>query len=138
MTHRYKKSRPQPSLLLLSLMKSMSNSLWTSAFTVTTFSSNILQSLYFLGIAARLTCNLYSMMCLLTPIRSEVDHAKISLILLRKGNSSASSFRGISVPWKTALSNTLGSSTIFLVSPLASMACFALTKFFGSVEQTCC
>jgi hypothetical protein len=62
------------------------------------------------------------MMSLLTPIRSEVHHAKTSLFLSRKANNYACSSSLISVPRQTAMSGTLGSMTTFLKSPSALMA----------------
>jgi hypothetical protein len=68
------------------------------------------------------TYNLCSMMSLLTPMRSKVDHAKMSLFLSRNANSSACSSGPVSVPRHTTLSGTLGSKGIFLNSTSASMA----------------
>jgi hypothetical protein len=112
-------------------MKHVSSSLWTSAFATSTFSSNILWSFYFLGFAIAFTCSLCSVMSLLTPIRSEVDHAKASLFLSRKANNSAYSLRVILVSRQTALSGTLGSNATFLMSPSALMA------FLNSSELLC-
>jgi hypothetical protein len=62
------------------------------------------------------------MTSLLTPIRSEVDHAKTSLFLFRKLIISACSCMLASVPMRIVLSGTLGSSSIFWNFPSASMA----------------
>jgi hypothetical protein len=104
-------------------MKPTSSNLWASTFVASIFSSNVLWSFYFLGFAVGLTCTLCSIMSLLTPIRSEVAHAKASLFLSRKANNSTFSSAAISVPRQIVLSGTLGSRGIFLVSPSASMAC---------------
>jgi hypothetical protein len=48
------------------------------------------------------------MMSLLTPMRSEVDHVKLSLFLLRNTNSSSCSSRVILVPWQIAWSEHSG------------------------------
>jgi hypothetical protein len=79
--------------------------------------------LLLLGFATGFTCNLCLIISLLTPIRSEADHAETSLFLSRKANNSSSSSRAISVPRQTSLSGTLGSRGIFFVSSSASMAC---------------
>jgi hypothetical protein len=68
------------------------------------------------------------MISLLTPIRSDADHAKTSKFLSRKTNSSASSSGAISVPRQTTLSSTMGPRGIFLVSPSASLACLDPTR----------
>jgi hypothetical protein len=57
---------------LTSLINPASNSRCTSAFTASIFSSDILRSFFFLGIAFGLTCNLCSITSLLTHIKSEV------------------------------------------------------------------
>jgi hypothetical protein len=62
------------------------------------------------------------MISLLTPTRSEVDHAETSLFLSRKANSSTCSSRLVSVLRQTALSITLGSNTTFLKSSSTSIA----------------
>jgi hypothetical protein len=105
-----------------SLMKHVSNSLWTSAFAASTFSSDILWSFYFLGLAVRLTCNRCSITSRLTPTKSEVDHAKTSLFLSMNANSSAWSCWLVSAPMHTVLSGTLGFNGTFLNSPSGSMA----------------
>jgi hypothetical protein len=69
-----------------------SNNLCTSAFTAATFSSDVLQTFYFLGLAVGLTWILCSIMSLLTPMRSEVCHAKTLLFLSKNESTSASSF----------------------------------------------
>jgi hypothetical protein len=74
-----------------SLINPVSNRRCTSAFTTSIFSSGILRSFYFLGFTFRLTCNLYSITSLLTPIKSEVDQAKTLLFLSRNCSSSACS-----------------------------------------------
>jgi hypothetical protein len=63
-----------------------------------------------------------SMMSLLTPMRSEVEHVKTSLFLSRNASSSACSSGGVSVSRQTALSGPLGSRGTILKSPSASMA----------------
>jgi hypothetical protein len=68
-----------------------------------------------------LTCSLCLMISLLTPIRSEVDHANASLFLSRNANSSDCSSRLISMPRQTSLSHTLRSGATFLKSPSALM-----------------
>jgi hypothetical protein len=75
-----------------SCMNRASNSLCTSAFVADTFSSDILQGFYFLGLAVGLTWSLCSIMSLLTPVRSEVCHAKTSLFLSKNESESAFSF----------------------------------------------
>jgi hypothetical protein len=105
-----------------SLMKPTSSSHRTLAIATSIFSSDILKSFCFLGFALRLTCNLCSIISLLTPMRLEVDHTKISLFLLRNAKSSAYFSRLVLLPRQTALSGTLGSIPTFLKSPSASMA----------------
>jgi hypothetical protein len=70
-------------------MKPVSNSLWTSVVAASTFSSDIIQSFYFLGFTLGLTWSLCSITSLLKPTKSEVDHAKTSLFLSKKAKSSA-------------------------------------------------
>jgi hypothetical protein len=102
-----------------SLMKLASSSLCTSTFATSTFSSTILQSFCFFGLAFT---------SLLTPTRSEVDLANMSLFLSRKLNSYACSSWIASTPMHIVLSGTLGSNGTFLNSPSASML------FLHSVE----
>jgi hypothetical protein len=71
----------------ISLMKPTSNNLCTSTFAASTFSSTILQSFCFLCFALGLTCSRCSMTSLLTPTKSEVDHANTSFFLSSKLNS---------------------------------------------------
>jgi hypothetical protein len=61
------------------------------------------------------------MTSLLTPTRSEVDHANASLFLSRKLRIFACSWWLASVPMHTVLSGTIGSSGTFWNSPSASM-----------------
>jgi hypothetical protein len=119
-----------------SLIKPASSSLCTSAFAVSTFSSDILRSFCFLGFAHGLTCNWCSMMSLLTPNKSEVDHTKTSLFLLRKTRSFACSCWVASTPMHTALSGALGSKGTFLNSPSALM-CYARASALQG-RQRCC
>jgi hypothetical protein len=116
-------------------MKHVSRSLCASTFAAFTFSSAILQSFCFLGLAFGLTCSWCSMMSLLTPTRSEVDHTTTSLFLSRKPGISACSCLLALVPMHTVLSGTLGSSGTFSNSPLASMA--FLYYVGGSVSYYC-
>jgi hypothetical protein len=81
-----------------------------------------------LGLAFGLTCSRCSMTSLLTPTRSEVDHANTSLFLSRKLRISAYSWWLASVPMHTVLSGTLGSSGTFWNSPLASMTFLHSTR----------
>jgi hypothetical protein len=125
-----------------SLMNPASNNLCTSAFTASIFSSDILWSFCFLGSVCGLTYNLCTITSLLTPTRSKVDHAKISLFLSRNYKSSACSCGLILVPMQTALSGTLGSSATLLKSPSASIAFLNSAKisFFneGYYCSCCC
>jgi hypothetical protein len=105
-----------------SLIKPASSSLCTSAFAASTFSSAILRSLSFLGLAFGLTCSWCSMTSLLTPTRSKVNHANTSLFLSRKLRIFACSCLLALVPMYTVLSGTLGSSGTFWNSPSAFMA----------------
>jgi hypothetical protein len=95
-------------------MKPASSNLWTSAFIASTFISDILRSFCFLGLVVGLTCNRCSIMSLVTPTRSEVDHAKTSLFLLMNASSSACSCWLASAPMHTVLSGTLGVQRYFL------------------------
>jgi hypothetical protein len=104
-----------------SLMKSTSSNLCISAFATFTFSSAILQSFYFFGLALGLTCSRCSMTSLLTATKSKVDHANTSLFLSRKLNSFGYSSWLASAPMHTVLSGTLGSNGTFLNTPSASM-----------------
>jgi hypothetical protein len=68
------------------------------------------------------------MLSLLTPTRSEVDHAKMSLSLSRNASNSTCSSGPVSVPRQIALLGTLGSKRTFLNSPSASMAFLYFTE----------
>jgi hypothetical protein len=74
-----------------SLIKPASNSVWTSSLAAAIFSSDILQSLCFLGLMKGLTWSLCSIILLLTPMRSEVLHVKMLLFLSRNDSSYVSS-----------------------------------------------
>jgi hypothetical protein len=84
-----------------------------------------------LGFTFGLTCSLYSITSLLTPIKLEVDQAKTSLFLSRNYRSTACSSELISTPMHTVLSGTLGSSATLVKSPSASIA------FLNSAEISC-
>jgi hypothetical protein len=69
-------------------MKFVFSNLRTSTLAVATFSLDILQSFFFHDFLEGLTWSLCSIMLLLTPVRSEVFHAKTSMLLSRNdGNS---------------------------------------------------
>jgi hypothetical protein len=81
------------------------------------------------------------MMSMLTPTKSEVDHMKTSLFLLRKDSSSACSYWLTSAPMHTILSETLGSSGTFLKSPSTSMAFLHFARastLWGLMKVLCC
>jgi hypothetical protein len=78
------------------------------------------------------------MISLLTPTRSEVDHAKMSLFFSRKAKSSACSSRHVSVPRQIAMLGTLGSSATFLKSPLDSIAFLNSVGASGLVGHSDC
>jgi hypothetical protein len=113
---------------LTSLMNLASNSHCISAFTASTFSSDILRSFCFMGFTCGLTCNLCSITSLLTPTKSKVDQEKISLFLSRNCKSSACSSGLILAPLQMVLSSILGSSATLLKS------LSALVAFLNSVE----
>jgi hypothetical protein len=96
-----------------SLMKPTSSNLCTSAFAAFTFSSTILRSFCFFGLALGLTCSQCSMTSLLTPTQSKVDHANTSLFLSRKPSSFTCSSWLASEPTHTVLSGTLRSNGTF-------------------------
>jgi hypothetical protein len=102
-------------------MSPVSSSLWTSTFAIVTFSSDILRSLYFLGLAEGLTSSLCSIICLLTPVCSEVLHANTSLFLPKNESNSSSSLDVKSWDIVTVLSGTLGSSKTILMSHSSSI-----------------
>jgi hypothetical protein len=102
-------------------MNHVPKSLWTSTFAAAMFSSDILQSLCFLGFAVGLTCSLCSIMSLLTPIRSEVLHTNTSLFLSKNDNNSVSLFGVRSWEIIAVLSSTLGSNGTLLVSHYGSI-----------------
>jgi hypothetical protein len=116
---------------LTSLINPASNNRYTSAFTASIFSSDILRSFCFLGFACGLTCNLCSITSLLTPTKSEVDQAKTSMFLLRKHRSYVCSSRLISALMQTVLSGTLGSSATMVKLSLTSI------DFLNSIEMSC-
>jgi hypothetical protein len=105
-----------------SRLKPASNRRWTSARTTSTFSSDILRSFCFLGFAHGLICSLCSITSLSTPIKLEVDQAKMSLFLSRNCRSSAYSSGCISAQAHTVLSGTLGSNGTLVNSPSISFA----------------
>jgi hypothetical protein len=105
-----------------SLMNPASNRSCTSTFAASIFSSDILRSFCFLGFMLGLTSNLCSITSLLTPIKSEVNQAKISLFLSRNCNNSTCSCGLISTLMHTVMSGTVGSSASLGKSPLASIA----------------
>jgi hypothetical protein len=76
-----------------SLINSASNRRCTSAFVASILSSDILQSFCFLGFAFGLTCSLYSITSLLTPIKSEVDQTK-TLMVVKKAKDRMESIAG--------------------------------------------
>jgi hypothetical protein len=119
-------------------MKPVSNSLCTSAFAASTFSSNIFWSFYFPGFALGFICSLCSMISLLTPMRTEVDHTNMSLFLSRNTNNFACSCGPISVPRHTTLSGTVGSKGTFLNSPSTSMAFLYSTGAYAFRGQIGC
>jgi hypothetical protein len=90
-------------------------------FAAYTFSSDIFWSLFFLGFEFGFTCSVCSIISLLTPMRSEVDHTMMPLFLSRKANSSACSSALVSVLRQTTLSGTLRSNATFLKSSSALM-----------------
>jgi hypothetical protein len=109
------------------------------------FLSNILQSLCFLGLAEGLTSNLCSIISLVTPMRSEVLHAK-TLMFLSKNESSSFSSPGVKC-WDivTVLSGTLGSSGTILISHSGSIGlllklplfCLPVMLALSSVFPSC-
>jgi hypothetical protein len=105
-----------------SLIIPASNKRCTSAFVASIFSSDILQSSYFLGFAFVLTCNLCMITSLQTPIKSKVDQAKTSLFLSKNCTSFACSCGLILALMHIVLSGTLGSSANLVKSPSASIA----------------
>jgi hypothetical protein len=116
-----------------SLMKPTSSNFCTSAFVAFTFSSAILQIFYFFSLALELTCSQCSMMSLLTPTKSKVDHANTLLFLSRKLSSFICSSWLASAPMHTILSGTLGSNGTFLDSPSTSMIFFVSCQRFYPV-----
>jgi hypothetical protein len=75
------------------------------------------------------------MMSLLTPIKSEDYHAKMSLFLSRKGNNFASSLGESPFSRKIVLFGTLGSSATLFVSQSTSIADLTSFGAFVSIEQ---
>jgi hypothetical protein len=126
-------------------MNPTSNNLYTSTFAVVTFLPDILRSLCFLGLAEGLTFNLCSIISLLTPVRSEVLHAKTSLFLSKNESSSFSSPSVKSWDIVTVLSGTLGSSGIVLISHYGSIGlllklplfCLPVMLVLSSVFSSC-
>jgi hypothetical protein len=114
-----------------SLINLVYNRRCTSAFTTSIFSSDILRSFCFLGFTFGLPCSLCSIICLLTPIKLEVDQPKISLFLSRNCRSFACSSGLISAPMHMVLSATLGSSATLVKSPSTSIA------FLNSADISC-
>jgi hypothetical protein len=102
-----------------SLINPASNRHCTSTFVASIFSSDILQSFYFLGFVFWLTCSLCSITFLLSPIKSEVDQAKTSLFLSMNCRSFTYSSVLISALMQMVLSGTLGSRTTLVKSPSA-------------------
>ena len=76
---------------LTSLMTFASSSLCTLVFATKILSSDIFLCLYFFGFMFGLMSRECCMMSLLTPCKSEADHAKMSLFLARTSRSSSSS-----------------------------------------------
>jgi hypothetical protein len=103
-------------------MKPVSSSLWISAFAAFTFSSYIFWSFCFMGFTLGFTCNLCSITSLLTPTRSEVDHANMSLFLSRNTNNSACSSWLSPCRCTQLYRGLLGSKGTFLNSSSTSMA----------------
>jgi hypothetical protein len=105
----------------ISLMKPASSNLYTSTFVASTFSSTILWGFCFFGFALGLICSRRSMTSLLTPTKSEVDHANTLLFLSRKPYSFICSSWFVSMPMHMVLFGTLGSNGTFLNSPSTSI-----------------
>jgi hypothetical protein len=114
-----------------SLINPASNRRCTSAFVASIVSSDILQSFCFLDFALGLTCSLCSITSLLTPIKLEVDQAKISLFFSRNYRSFACSSGLISALMHTVLFGTLGLCATLVKSPSASIA------FLNSTNISC-
>jgi hypothetical protein len=103
----------------------------TSAFAAMTFLSDILRSLCFLGLVEGLTCNLCSIISMLTHVRSKVLHANTSLFLSKNESNYASSLDVKSWDIITVLSGTLGSSGTLLVSHSGSIGLLAKLPSFS-------
>jgi hypothetical protein len=112
-------------------MNHASNNLQNSSLATVTFLSDIFQSLCFLGLAEGLTCNLCSIISLLTPIRSEFLHENTLLFLSRNESNSASSLDVKSRDIITVLFGTLGSSRTLLVSHFGSISLLAKLPSFS-------
>jgi hypothetical protein len=104
-----------------SLTKPASSNLCTLAFATFTFSSAILLSFCFFSLAHRMTCSRCSIMSLLTPTKSRVDHENTTLFLSRKPSSFAYSSWLASAPMHMVLFRTLGSNSTFLNSTTVSI-----------------
>src|SRR6185312_724669 len=112
-----------------SLMTFASRSLWTSALTAATLSSDILRSFCFLGFIFGSISSLCSMMSRLTPRRSFADQAKTSLFLFRNSKSSHSSSGSRAALIVTCWSgNSYSSGTFFYFALL--LECFFFVPFW--------